>query len=384
MFTFKRRPFASLFLTSALLSPAVVSANPLLGDIEKGKQIYQTFCVACHGAALEGGIGPSLKDEFWAHGSSPNAILNTINKGIAGSEMIGFEKVIPEADRMAIRNFLVSEQQGMRELVKGIYPREFFKNKKLTLDVYESVESDSQTALPENLLSFSGRLEGVIRGTAKLYIKTPGDYQFDMSKKGRTTIYVDGKEVYYTDDKVDKAQHIKQKINLGAGIYDIEILHEEPYATKYVFDGNLLGPDKLKIPLFGENLFIKFKKEIVAQEKAQVIRKGVFDLPPRTLLVLLPNKVLVAVDPDKGLVLKAWKNASIDQSPSLPDRSKKASRISGEEISIGKNQPRIKGAFDYSGYEIKGKEIIINATLDGSGKNITIKPKGNHNFSVSF
>jgi len=309
MLTFKRRPFASLFLTSALLSPAIVCANPLLGDIEKGKQIYQTFCVACHGAALEGGIGPSLKDEFWAHGSSPNA-----------------------------------------------------KNKKLTLDVYESVESDSQTALPENLLSFSGRLEGVIRGTAKLYIKTPGDYQFDMSKKGRTTIYVDGKEVYYTDDKVDQAQYVKQKINLEAGIYDIEILHEEPYATKYVFDGNLLGPDKLKIPLFGENL----------------------DLPPRALLVLLPNKVLVAVDPDKGLVLKAWKNASIDQSPSLPDRSKKASRISGEEIPIGKNQPRIKGAFDYTGYEIKGKDIIINATLDGSTKNIIIKPKGDHNFSVSF
>jgi len=382
MFNSQNITIASLLWASALCN--LTLANPLSGNFEQGKKIYNQLCFACHGASLEGGIGPSLNDEFWAHGSSPNAILNTINKGIAGSEMVGFENVISETDRVALRDFLLSEQEGMRELVKGIYPREFFTDKKLTLDVYESVESDSQTALPENLLSFSGRLEGAIRGSAKLFIKKPGEYQFDMSKKGRTTIYIDGKEVYYTDSKVADEKHTKKKIELKAGVYEIEILHEEPYVTKYTFDGNLLGPDRLKIPLFGENLFIKFKKKIEAQGKAQVIRKGVFNLPPRTLLCLLPNKILVAFDPETGQILKAWKEAHIDQSPSLPDRSKKASKIVGKEIPIGTNQPKIKGAYDYSGYEIKDDKAIIFVTIDGISKDITISPKGSENFSVKF
>lgn len=384
MFILKHKRCALFFLIPMLFLPSAIKADPLKGDFEKGKQIYQTFCFACHGASLEGGIGPSLNDEFWAHGSSPSAILNTINKGIAGSEMVGFEKVIPEEDRLALRDFLLSQQQGMRELVKGIYPREFFTKKKLTLDGYESVESDSQTALPENLLSFSGRLEGAIRGTAKLFIQTPGEYHFEMSKKGRTTIYIDGKEVYYTDDQKNPAEFVKQKIQLNAGVYEIEILHEEPMVTKYTFDGNLLGPEKLKIPLFGENLFIKFKKKIEATKKAQVIRKGVFDLPPRALLCLLPNKVLVAIDPETGQVHKAWKEAYIDQSPSLPDRSKKASKIIGKEISIGKNQPKIKGSYNYTGYEIKGNKAVISVTIDGVRKDIIISPKGSENFSVKF
>jgi mono/diheme cytochrome c family protein len=78
-------------------------------SIARGKQVYGQLCFNCHGPALDGGIGPSLKDNFWQHGSSPEAILNVINKGIPNTEMIGYEAVFPEADRIGLRDFILSE-----------------------------------------------------------------------------------------------------------------------------------------------------------------------------------------------------------------------------------------------------------------------------------
>ena len=39
-------------------------------SINKGKTIYTTNCVACHGAEGQGGIGPNFADEYWIHGGS--------------------------------------------------------------------------------------------------------------------------------------------------------------------------------------------------------------------------------------------------------------------------------------------------------------------------
>ncbi|MBP6432509.1 MAG: c-type cytochrome, partial [Ferruginibacter sp.] len=49
--------------------------------IGAGKKIYETKCVACHGAKGEGGAGPNLTDNFWLHKGSLNDIYNTIKVG---------------------------------------------------------------------------------------------------------------------------------------------------------------------------------------------------------------------------------------------------------------------------------------------------------------
>ncbi|MCB1092455.1 MAG: c-type cytochrome, partial [Verrucomicrobiae bacterium] len=56
-----------VFLT--LMPPAAPAA-----DIERGKTIYSQICFNCHGPHLDGGQGPALKDQYWQHGSSPEAI----------------------------------------------------------------------------------------------------------------------------------------------------------------------------------------------------------------------------------------------------------------------------------------------------------------------
>lgn len=68
-------------------------------SIEAGKKIFQEQCVACHGANLQGGIGPSLVDAVWIHGADPEQIRDTVTNGVPAKGMptwgpiLGPEKV---------------------------------------------------------------------------------------------------------------------------------------------------------------------------------------------------------------------------------------------------------------------------------------------------
>ncbi|MEO7651929.1 MAG: c-type cytochrome [Bryobacteraceae bacterium] len=58
-------------------------------DIEAGGRIYHSHCAECHGIRGEGGRGPDLTRGDFRHGASDGALLRTISKGIAGTEMPG-------------------------------------------------------------------------------------------------------------------------------------------------------------------------------------------------------------------------------------------------------------------------------------------------------
>ncbi len=67
--------------------------------VAAGKQVYATTCVACHGAELQGGIGPDLRDTVWIHGNDVASIVRVISDGVPEKgmpnwgQMIGAEKV---------------------------------------------------------------------------------------------------------------------------------------------------------------------------------------------------------------------------------------------------------------------------------------------------
>ncbi len=58
--------------------------------VAAGEQIFQSNCVVCHGANMEGGIGPSLVDDEWIHGGTVEDILKTINDGVITKGMISW------------------------------------------------------------------------------------------------------------------------------------------------------------------------------------------------------------------------------------------------------------------------------------------------------
>lgn len=49
--------------------------------ISKGKTLFEKNCVACHGTAGEGGIGPNLTDDYWLHGGNLKDVFYTIKYG---------------------------------------------------------------------------------------------------------------------------------------------------------------------------------------------------------------------------------------------------------------------------------------------------------------
>lgn len=175
------------------LAISLIGLSTLSAEDSRGKVLYNQLCFTCHGLLLEGGIGPSLKDDYWRHGDSPEAILEIITNGVEGSEMLAFKDVYPEEGRIALRDYIVSEQEGMRSLVRSHYPREHFKGKRFSLGQLKTIEATSQTPIPENLLHVANNTDAVTHASATLYIKPPGKYQYSVRPIGRTSIFLDGK-----------------------------------------------------------------------------------------------------------------------------------------------------------------------------------------------
>jgi outer membrane lipoprotein-sorting protein/lambda repressor-like predicted transcriptional regulator len=368
-----------LFLIVLMLSAGTTFA----ADIERGRTIYNQLCFNCHGPTLDGGIGPSLRDAFWQHGSSPEAILSVISKGIPNTEMIAYEAVYPEADRLALRDFILSEQEGMRETLRSVYPRSYFKGKRLTAELFKGVESDSQTALPENVFHAPRAFEGVYRGTAKLYIKEPGSFQFSVGPKGRTTVLLNGEEVHYSDDTKKKSTFVNKKIQLDKGVHDLEVLHEEKKTHGYRFHLQLQRVGgKQHIKLTGKSLEGSVPKVLRAGPEARVVRKWIAGLPPRTLLCLLPNKVIVAYNPVDNQVLSAWHSAEINQTPSLDGRSQRPTEVRGTPIESFKAELAQPEMLQFLHYETKGEAVWITSLMDGKERTMTIAPSGEQSFQI--
>ena len=50
--------------------------------IDAGEGVYGTYCFVCHGANLEGGIGPGFLDDDWTHGGTPEEVIHIIVEGV--------------------------------------------------------------------------------------------------------------------------------------------------------------------------------------------------------------------------------------------------------------------------------------------------------------
>jgi cytochrome c oxidase cbb3-type subunit 3 len=70
---------------------ALVSDQTVLAD---GKQVFTTYCAACHRADGGGQIGPNLTDDAWIHGGSLPEIRATINDGVLAKGMPEWGKVL--------------------------------------------------------------------------------------------------------------------------------------------------------------------------------------------------------------------------------------------------------------------------------------------------
>ena len=363
-----------------LLIPALSFAS-----LERGQEIYSQICVTCHGPNLDGGIGPSLVDAYWKHGDTSDAIMRSITKGITGTEMIAYEYVYSEEDRQAVTDFILDKQEGNRQTLRSFYPRDYFKGKRLNPELFDSMESDSQEILPENFLYTKRMFDGVLRGQSKLFIKQPGKYRFNVGGQGgRVSIWVNGEEMHYSNDSEQSEPSFNKDFELLAGVHDLEILQEEPTSFTMRFNARLQKIGGKNWMLTGRSLEGNVPKIIRPGPQAKVIRKWIEGLPPRTLLLLLPNQVMVAYDSASGQILKAWKSALVNQTPSLDSRSQKESVAKGEEIPGASSTVLQGNEFNLLYYETQGESVLISSLVDGVSKNFTVSPQGSDSFAVNL
>ena len=78
--------------------------------LAKGKEVWTTNCLACHGANGEGLIGPNTTDEFWIHGGSLEDIINIINIGVITKGMIPWKTVLTEEQILQVSSYILTLQ----------------------------------------------------------------------------------------------------------------------------------------------------------------------------------------------------------------------------------------------------------------------------------
>ncbi|GAB3519896.1 cytochrome c family protein [Emticicia fontis] len=78
--------------------------------VSSGKDIFTAKCVACHGQAGEGGVGPNLTDEYWLHGGSINDIFKTVKYGVPEKGMISWQATLKPNEIQSVSNYILSIQ----------------------------------------------------------------------------------------------------------------------------------------------------------------------------------------------------------------------------------------------------------------------------------
>lgn len=76
--------------------------------IESGKAIFLQSCVACHGAAGEGGVGPNLTDEYWIHGGNIKNIFKTIKYGVPQKGMIPWKAQLSPLQMQGVATYILT------------------------------------------------------------------------------------------------------------------------------------------------------------------------------------------------------------------------------------------------------------------------------------
>ena len=79
-------------------------------NLARGKEIFLTNCMVCHGASGEGGIGPNMTDEYWIHGGSMKQIVNIINVGVPAKGMISWKPVLNPEQIRQVSSYILSLQ----------------------------------------------------------------------------------------------------------------------------------------------------------------------------------------------------------------------------------------------------------------------------------
>jgi cytochrome c oxidase cbb3-type subunit 3 len=78
-------------------APSDAAIASLRGDaaaIERGRAVFATTCMPCHGDKGQGVVGPNLTDDAWLHGHEANEIMKVVADGVLAKGMPAWQPVL--------------------------------------------------------------------------------------------------------------------------------------------------------------------------------------------------------------------------------------------------------------------------------------------------
>lgn len=93
-----------------LVDESTVEAFTDEANLAKGKSIFITYCLACHGSQGEGGVGPNMTDEYWIHGGGIKNIFKVIKYGVPAKGMIAWQTQLKPQQIQQVSSYILTLQ----------------------------------------------------------------------------------------------------------------------------------------------------------------------------------------------------------------------------------------------------------------------------------
>jgi cytochrome c oxidase cbb3-type subunit 3 len=77
--------------------------------VAAGGAVFAQNCVACHGANLQGGIGPSFLDAEWIHGGQAEDIVGVITNGVLEKGMVRWQGILSPEQINQVAAYVISK-----------------------------------------------------------------------------------------------------------------------------------------------------------------------------------------------------------------------------------------------------------------------------------
>ncbi|MCZ6671953.1 MAG: PQQ-dependent sugar dehydrogenase [Verrucomicrobia bacterium] len=97
-----------MVLGALFLLPLLVQAD------RSGEEVYNLYCMQCHGPNMEGGQAASFIDGVWNYGSGIGQHRRNIAFGIIGTQMVAWDKVLTDPEIDAVLEYILEAEANLK------------------------------------------------------------------------------------------------------------------------------------------------------------------------------------------------------------------------------------------------------------------------------
>jgi len=88
--------------------------------IANGADVFAARCAVCHGAQLQGMIGPNLTDNYWIHGTGdPETLIKVVKEGVLDKGMPAWDNILTGVEMENVSIYIISKIGSEPEQAKA-------------------------------------------------------------------------------------------------------------------------------------------------------------------------------------------------------------------------------------------------------------------------